>query len=94
MYTASSDKTLKQWNTYTGECLKTFKGHEGDVFGLCLGDNVLFSASRDKSIKMWKISSGEKLKSFRGHLSTVYACVLMDDFMFSGSVCLFNGCKM
>ncbi len=30
----SCDKTIKIWNTYTGECLKTLKGHNNYVISV------------------------------------------------------------
>ena len=49
----SADKTIKLWNTETGECIKTFVGHTGSIFGLESSENFeLISCSNDKTIKI------------------------------------------
>jgi len=63
-YSASWDKTIKEWDSITGECIKTFKGHEGSVNSLvCISEYRLASGGRDKKIKIWDISRGKSIRT-------------------------------
>jgi len=71
---ASDDKTIKEWDMETGECLKTFKGHSDWV--MCtvysLDSKKILSASRDNTVKEWDVETGECLKTFQGHSGQVF----------------------
>ena len=49
------DRTIKIWDTKTGECIKTLIGHNGSIYSLTvLPDGRLCSGSSDRTIKIWK----------------------------------------
>ena len=39
---ASEDKTLKLWNTETGEEIRTLRGHNGSVYQCCISNDDTF----------------------------------------------------
>ena len=55
----SDDKTIKIWNTETGNCERTLRGHSDSVRSLAfLGEGRLASGSDDNTIKIWTIETG------------------------------------
>ena len=64
LISGSYDKTLKQWDSQSGECLNTFRGHENSVYGVCLSPDskLVFSASPDKSCRMWEVIQNETIE--------------------------------
>jgi WD40 repeat protein len=66
---ASNDKTIKEWDVESGQCLKTFTDHEDHVTSAYYsGDGKkILSSSEDKTIKEWDVESGQCLKTFTGH---------------------------
>jgi hypothetical protein len=59
---ASRDKTVKLWDTISGEIRQTFKGHSDWVYTVAFSPDglVLASASLDGTIKLWDVGSGEE----------------------------------
>ncbi|BAY85315.1 WD-40 repeat-containing protein [Calothrix parasitica NIES-267] len=57
----SSDRTVKIWNSQTGQCLKTLSGHNRPV--LCVSfspdGNTVASCGGHSIIKLWNIETGE-----------------------------------
>jgi WD40 repeat protein len=78
---ASFDRTIKEWDVESGQCLKTFTGHEEMVRSACYrGDGKkILSASEDKFIKEWDVESGQCLKTFTGHKSFVSSAHYSED---------------
>jgi WD40 repeat protein len=72
---ASWDKTIKVWDTSSGECLQTLEGHSEGVSSVAFsyGSARLASASDDKTVKIWDASSGACLQtlSIRSTLSRI-----------------------
>jgi len=66
---ASSDKTVKEWNRETGECLRTFKGHSCTVRSFVYSEDEkrILSAASDGTIKEWDRKTGDCLHTFKGH---------------------------
>src|ERR1700733_6876929 len=62
---ASYDKTVKIWDTSSGECLQTLKGHSGTVRSVVFSHDSarLASASGDNTVKIWDTSSGACLQT-------------------------------
>jgi WD40 repeat protein len=57
--TASSDKTVKVWDTRTGQELLTVRGHTDAVNSVCFSPDGqrLATASSDKTVKVWRVPS-------------------------------------
>jgi WD40 repeat protein len=75
LVSASYDKTLRLWSFASGECLKTFAGHQGAVLQVqfSVDNRSLVSAGLDRTIKIWDIESGECLQTLAGHSGLIYA---------------------
>ncbi|GJC77672.1 vegetative incompatibility protein HET-E-1 [Colletotrichum liriopes] len=69
----SWDKTVKIWDTATGQCLQTLKGHRKTVSSADFaGDSTqLASASYDYTVKVWDIATGQCLQTLRGHYGNI-----------------------
>ncbi|KAL6230696.1 WD40-repeat-containing domain protein [Aspergillus navahoensis] len=65
----SKDKTVKIWDTQSGACLRTFKGHDTLVRSVAFSpDNSrIASGSYDKTVKIWDAKSGACLQTFCGY---------------------------
>ncbi|SCZ96877.1 BZ3500_MvSof-1268-A1-R1_Chr4-1g06810 [Microbotryum saponariae] len=67
--TGSRDKTIKLWDTQSGQCLKTFVGHDNWVRALVFhpSGKFLLSASDDKTIRTWDLVTGRCSKTLEAH---------------------------
>ncbi|KAF9233898.1 WD40-repeat-containing domain protein, partial [Melanogaster broomeanus] len=71
---ASGDGKMMLWDVETGECLRSFEGHEKDWHLLNSRSNdLILSGSNDFTIKLWRASTGECLHTFAGHTLLVRA---------------------
>ena len=83
MLSASVDNTIKVWELESGECIKTFLGHEYSV--TCIKnvlDYKLISGDASGSIKIWKIETGECLKTIDAHSNFIYKILLISNDKF------------
>ncbi|KAI9022771.1 WD40-repeat-containing domain protein [Phycomyces nitens] len=89
LWTGSWDKTIKKWNTSTGECLLTLRGHTDFVKTILLVGRYLYSGSSDNHIFQWDISADKPSCTavFKGHSRPVESLSLSPDgrYMFSAS---------
>ena len=78
---AGWDRTLKVWDLESAACLRTLKGHSGDVNAVALhpdGSRAV-SASDDETLKVWDLESGACLRTLEGHSGDVNAVALHPD---------------
>lgn len=70
---ASDDKTIKLWNTATGQEIRTLKGHSNWVWSLAFSPDgkILASCGADKTIKLWDVATGQELGTLKGHTDGV-----------------------
>jgi len=62
------DSTIKEWNCFTGECIKTYKGHSAGVTSVRYspdGSKIL-TGSTDQTVKLWDRQTGNCLNIFEG----------------------------
>lgn len=67
--TGSRDKTIKLWDTGSGQCLRTLVGHDNWVRALIFhpSGKFLLSASDDKTVKVWDLATGRCTKTLDAH---------------------------
>lgn len=72
---ASSDRTLKVWDTHTGQLLATLDGHSAGVRAVALSTSGEYavSASADGTLKLWSIVSGQTLQTLDARSDLVWA---------------------
>jgi len=54
LVSASSDRTLRIWDTNSGVTLRVLQGHAGPVTSITTYNGQVFSASHDGTVKVWK----------------------------------------
>ncbi|KAG2188490.1 hypothetical protein INT44_001244 [Umbelopsis vinacea] len=79
LFTGSWDKTVKQWDVKTGECVKTFIGHTDFVKSILLVGKFLFSGSADAHIRQWDTTTGECVRDLKGHSRSVECLAISED---------------
>ena len=77
----SYDKTIKIWNTNTGQCLKTLEGHLYFVNSVAYSPDgtKIISGSGDGTIKIWNANTGKCLKTLNGHKYSVESVAYSPD---------------
>jgi hypothetical protein len=79
---ASDDRTLKVWETQTGEEHLTLRGHEKGVRDCAISADgrLIVSASDDTTLKVWDAQTGEELRTLSGHRAEqVLGCAISAD---------------
>ncbi|KAJ8588118.1 WD40 repeat-like protein [Rhizopogon salebrosus TDB-379] len=81
LFSASSDNTLRKWNSHTGEELVVFRGHTNAVRFLCLSpdERHLVSASKDYSVRIWDLESNKPIGDPLLHDDELWALVISAD---------------
>ncbi|CAK7207179.1 hypothetical protein SEUCBS139899_009987 [Sporothrix eucalyptigena] len=77
----SYDKTVKLWDTASGECTQTLKGHSQYVTSVVFSPDgtQLASGSYDETVKLWDTASGECTQTLKGHSHAVTSVVFSPD---------------
>jgi len=69
--------------------VRTFEGHEYEVYSVCFSPDSKYIASGgwDRTIKLWEVSTGKLVRTFEGHKYAVTSvCFSPDgDYIASGS---------
>jgi WD40 repeat protein len=70
---SSDDQTIRLWDSQTGECLKTLRGHQDWIQSVRFSADgqLLASGSRDQTIKLWDWRTGECLQTLQGHTERI-----------------------
>jgi len=74
LVSGSADKSIRLWDTVTGQCLCIINGHFGSVQSVKYLTNGLqiVSGSSDKTVQIWNAVTGQHCQTFKGHLDIVY----------------------
>ena len=90
LYTASEDKSVKQWNITNCSVINTYEGHTLQVNSIDISsDNkYLVSGSSDSTIIIWDAHNSSLLKQFKAHKASVTTLCIMPNnkYIVSGSV--------
>jgi len=80
LVSASSDKSIKIWNTQTGKLVKTLIGHDWKVMNIAVSANgkYIISGSNDGSLILWDFDLGKKITS-NDNIGTNVRCVALSN---------------
>ena len=83
----SYDRTLRVWDTATGQCLQTLKGHRDRIRCVTgLSEGRVISGSDDCTLRVWDAATGQCLRTLTGHKDRIRCvAVLPDGLVVSGS---------
>ena len=85
----SYDKTLKVWDSETGNCIRTLSGNSGSVYSCAISHDNKFivSGSDDNTLKVWDSETGNCIRTLSGNSGSVSSCAISHDnkFIVSGS---------
>ena len=72
---ASSDGTVRLWDTATGTYRQTLEGHSGSVTAVAFSPDgsTLASASDDGTVRLWDAATGAHQQTLKGHSGSVSA---------------------
>jgi WD40 repeat protein len=76
VFSASLDKTVRQWDLHSGKCNFIFAGHSDWVSSLCVHQETLYTGSWDGFVRLWNVSTWECTYLFEGHKGPVLAICL------------------
>eukprot|EP00047_Mylnosiga_fluctuans_P014316 m.37397 g.37397 ORF g.37397 m.37397 type:complete len:470 (+) comp5443_c0_seq2:31-1440(+) len=82
---ASGDRTIRVWDTQTGNLERQIAGHSRGI--ACLhyrGDRIL-TGSSDETVRMWNVDTGQLIFTLRGHTALVRCLRFNDKYIISGS---------
>ncbi|ORX57013.1 WD40 repeat-like protein [Hesseltinella vesiculosa] len=85
--TASGDATLKLWDVQTGQCLRTFVGHQRGLACLRYDPHhqYIISGGQDGKIKVWDIKTADCLHTMTGHSDLIRTIDTYKGTVVSGS---------
>ena len=68
----SRDRTIRLWNTVTGEHLQTLKGHNSSILSIAFSpDGRVLASGSDGEILLWNASTGQYMQTLAGHTGRV-----------------------
>lgn len=79
---ASKDTTIRIWDTFKGQTVRTLSGHTQCV--TCIrwsGSNLIYSSSQDRTIKVWRADDGVLCRTLEGHGHWVNQLALNTDYV-------------
>jgi WD40 repeat protein len=77
----SSNNLVEVWDTVTGACLVTLKGHSSDVFCAAFSPDGrrVATGSRDGMVKLWSTTTGQETFTFKAHTNDVRGLAFSPD---------------
>ena len=90
---------MRLWDVETGQCLRTFEGHSGDVGHVCISADGRYALSvstiTDKTmrywkyettIQLWEVKTGKCLRTYEGQNEIVATICMSSDGRFALSI--------
>lgn len=76
LVSASRDRTLRIWDSTTGYCVKTIRGHADWIRTVApaFDGRWLLSAGNDQTARLWDANTGETKSTFLGHEHVIECC--------------------
>lgn len=90
LFSSGADKTIRVWNTATGQLKSTLKGHTDSVLALAItpSDRFLISGGADKTIRIWNLTapfSQPQIIASHDNWVTTLAVTPNEKYLVSGS---------
>ena len=86
--TGGSDRTVRLWDTVSGQEVGQLRGHRGGVYavGFSPGGKILASGGGNMALKLWDLASGKCVANLSGHTAVVKCLAFTADgrYLFSG----------
>lgn len=78
---ASDDRTVRVWETATGQCRSVLEGHADVVSAVLFSPDgqLIASASDDKTVQVWETETGQCHRVLKGHSRAINAVVFSPD---------------
>ena len=77
----SRDKTVRLWDTDTGDELATLQKHTGWINALAFSSDgkILATGGTDKTVNLWDTDTGKLIRTLNGHLNGIVAISFSPD---------------
>jgi WD40 repeat protein len=71
--TGSRDRSAHLWNAATGQEVRRFQGHQGDIAAVAFSPDgkLLLTGSDDNTARVWEVQSGAEVRRFSKHANAV-----------------------
>ncbi len=78
---ASDDRSVRLWDTATGQAIATLEGHTGGVRGVAFSPDgrLLASGSGDGSVRLWDVATRQQIARLEGHTDWVSGVAFSPD---------------
>jgi guanine nucleotide-binding protein G(I)/G(S)/G(T) subunit beta-1 len=80
--TSSGDSSCIYWDVNSGDVLKTFTDHKGDVMSVSISpdnSNIFVSGSVDTTAKVWDLRIGKCVQTHKGHAQDINSVAFFPD---------------
>lgn len=79
--TGSKDKTVRIWNTVTGNCIACLYGHADTItaIAISLDESLIATGCLDNRVYLWDSSTGDCIKILEGH-TDIISCIALSSF--------------
>ena len=87
LFTGSADCSIKAFNAFSGDLVKTYYGHTGAITCMTIDVDTkqLISGSTDRTIRSWSIVHAAPLRTFEGHVGSIISLSVATKVIYSGS---------